>query len=210
MIGVYLIKHIESNKVYVGSSIDVTRRLRAHVRALRKGDHHNSHLQRAWGKYGEQAFVTDVLQEAERHELIEAEQKWIDALKAADARYGYNACPIAASVGSLPKSEEHRAKIGAAHKGVKRSEEAKARMSEAMRGKRRGPMSAETRAKISTATKGRQKTANERANISKAMSGKERGPCSDARREALRLAKLGRPLSEFHKRRILEGKGLLK
>lgn len=188
MIGVYVIRHVDSGKVYVGSSIDITRRLKTHLSNLRNGKHRNSHLQRAWDKHGERAFTTDILTVTCRHELVVMEQKWIDVLRAADGRYGYNACPIAGSVGSLPKSPEHRAKIGAAHKGMKRSEEAKARMSAAMSGKKRAPTSSAHREKLSIVNTGKVRTAAMRAHLSVLMTGVKKGPCTPERRAAISAA----------------------
>lgn len=54
--GVYRIVNTISNKVYVGQAQDVNRRLCGHRSALRRGEHHNSHLQSAWNLYGESAF----------------------------------------------------------------------------------------------------------------------------------------------------------
>ncbi len=192
MIGVYLITHIASGKVYVGSSIDVERRLKTHLSALRNQRHRNKHLQRAWCKYGESAFRLSVVEEASAEELLVVEQLWINATNATHECCGYNACLVAGSVGSLPKSEEHRKKIGAAHLGAKRSEEARQRMSAAMRGVRRGPLPASVKAKLSAAKKGRPMSAEAKQKLSEARRGKPTGPCSDQRRAAISAAKRAR------------------
>lgn len=53
MAGVYQIFNIETNKRYIGSSIDVERRLKEHKRNLKAHRHSNQHLQNAWNKYEE-------------------------------------------------------------------------------------------------------------------------------------------------------------
>ena len=80
---------------------------------------------------------------------------------------------------SVIQTDEIKAKISAAQKGVKRgphSAEAKAKMSVARR--RRPPPSAETRAKISAAQKGRTFSAESKAKMSAAKKGKKYGPRS--------------------------------
>lgn len=53
MAGVYQIFNTETNKRYIGSSIDVERRLKEHKRNLKAHRHSNQHLQNAWNKYEE-------------------------------------------------------------------------------------------------------------------------------------------------------------
>ena len=57
MIGLYAIVHVPSHRAYIGSSVNIKRRLKEHMSALRHGKHHCSHLQNAWSKYGEFEFV---------------------------------------------------------------------------------------------------------------------------------------------------------
>ena len=52
MHGVYQIKNLINGKLYIGSSIDVDKRLKSHFSALDKGCHNNAYLQNAWNKYG--------------------------------------------------------------------------------------------------------------------------------------------------------------
>lgn len=53
MSGVYQIYNTETNKRYIGSSIDVQRRLKEHLRNLKANRHCNQHLQNAWNRYRE-------------------------------------------------------------------------------------------------------------------------------------------------------------
>lgn len=57
MIGLYAIVHVPTNRAYVGSSIDIKRRMKEHMTDLRKSRHHCTHLQNAWNKYGADQFV---------------------------------------------------------------------------------------------------------------------------------------------------------
>ena len=54
--GIYQIKNIETGDKYIGSSVDILRRFHHHKYYLRKGNHVNPHLQRAWNKYGGDKF----------------------------------------------------------------------------------------------------------------------------------------------------------
>lgn len=74
--GVYLIAY--PTGVYVGSSLDVEERHYFHVWHLRRGDHANKHLQNAWRKYGEDAFVFEVIQRVRGEHLRAVEQAYLD------------------------------------------------------------------------------------------------------------------------------------
>lgn len=62
----------------MGSSCSVLDRWSAHRRKLRKGVHHSIHLQRAWDKYGEVAFLFTMLITVEEDRLRSTEQEVLD------------------------------------------------------------------------------------------------------------------------------------
>ena len=100
---------------YIGSAVDITRRWKAHISLLRRGEHRNIHLQRAWDKYGVRSFFFSVVEFVEDPKsLIESEQRWIDKCNPA-----YNICKIAESSLGVKRSEETRLHISEAHKGQK-------------------------------------------------------------------------------------------
>jgi group I intron endonuclease len=109
--GVYMIQNTANGKVYVGSSMDVPRRFSQHLRQLRQGVHKSRHLQRAWNRHGQSAFVFAELEMCADESLIAVEQKWIDAMRAADPRHGYNTAPAAGSGRGWKRTEEHRANM---------------------------------------------------------------------------------------------------
>jgi group I intron endonuclease len=53
---VYKILNRVTGKFYIGYSKSTANRWREHRNSLRRGDHHCSHLQRAWNLYGDLAF----------------------------------------------------------------------------------------------------------------------------------------------------------
>lgn len=109
---IYQIRHIESGKVYVGSAIDPRTRCRKHRNALIKGKHHAPYLQHAWDKYGETAFVFEIIEPVLFVEdLIAREQYWIDTLRSNDPAHGYNLAPTAGSSLGYKHTDETRANM---------------------------------------------------------------------------------------------------
>lgn len=79
MQGIYRIYNRSAERSYVGSSIDIEKRLRQHKSALKRGSHANYLLQDAWDKYGESCFVFEAIKEVENAGLLLAhEQIYLD------------------------------------------------------------------------------------------------------------------------------------
>jgi len=94
--GIYKITCIANNKVYIGSTTDVRKRWYWHKGDLRANRHHNSHLQFAWNKYGEQSFEFEILEMVMFVEhLHEREQYWLDFYQAYDQKKGFNTGKVA-------------------------------------------------------------------------------------------------------------------
>lgn len=75
---IYKIINTINNKFYVGSTTNTKERFRTHRSRLRRGKHHSQHLQAAWNKYGEQAFVFHVIQTLPEGESLQAaEDVWL-------------------------------------------------------------------------------------------------------------------------------------
>ena len=60
--GIYAIRNEINGKRYIGSSVNVGKRLYEHKRTLRKGKHHNRYLQRSFNKYGMGRFVFEIFE----------------------------------------------------------------------------------------------------------------------------------------------------
>lgn len=58
--GIYKITNTLTNAVYIGQAVVIKHRWYNHDRSLKKGDHRNCYLQRAYNKYGKEAFVKTV------------------------------------------------------------------------------------------------------------------------------------------------------
>lgn len=104
--GIYSIRNKINGKVYVGSSKDIYTRWSQHRHDLRKGNHHNEVLQRAWNKYGERNFAFEVLEKAPPENLFNVEQNWYERLNSSSNDYGYNLSPIARAPGHCYTRED--------------------------------------------------------------------------------------------------------
>lgn len=80
VMGIYAITHTETGTRYIGSSKDIVHRFSQHKPNLRQGKSGHAVLQRAWSKYGEDAFTFDILEAvSDKADLLAAEQRWIDS-----------------------------------------------------------------------------------------------------------------------------------
>lgn len=138
---IYRITCLANGKHYVGSAVDLNRRWRNHRKALAKGTHGNPKLQSAYNKYGPDQFEWAILECVPNKEfLIAKEQSWLDALKAAERKYGFNISPTAGSTLGLKMSEEfkeekRRRMLGNKHTlGHKLTEEHKAKIGVKLKG----------------------------------------------------------------------------
>ena len=115
--GVYQIRHLESGKRYIGSCASkggLWKRWIIHKHRLRKGNHHSIHLQRAWNKYGADAFVFEILLYCDPNDCLVYEQMAFDCY---DPKY--NICKIAGNSLGRKVSSLTRQKLSDAHSGKK-------------------------------------------------------------------------------------------
>ena len=190
--GIYEIVNTVNGKRYVGSAIDLGGRKRAHFSALKSGTHHSEHMQRAWVKYGMDAFSLRTLLLCAPTNLLMYEQRVIDGLNPE-----YNIAKTAGSPLGIKHTDRARANMSAAGKGRKKSPEWRANMSAALKGNKRflgHTHTVETLAKLSAAKignkycLGRVVSAETRALMSAANIGRGR-PWSAARRSAYERSK---------------------
>lgn len=184
--GIYAIVHAASGRHYIGSSIDVRRRLASHYAILRRGLHVNQYLQAAWNKYGAGEFQSFLLERCASESLSVAEARHLQASNL------FNVC---ASVG-LPPSR----------KGAHLSESAKQKLRTANLGKRYGPRRPESRLKSSLSNKGRKRAAWFGPHMSKVLTGRSLSP---EHRAAISRAHLGKPKSPQHRANISAGRKAL-
>lgn len=135
--GIYAIVNKVNNKMYVGRSVCIPSRWTAHQSKLRLNIHFNSHLQRAWNKYGEENFELIILEECKEEVLREREMHYIAFYKTQNEEFGYNYS--AGGDGILHANEETRKKKSESAKKYIREnpEKAKIRMQHAIDAARR-------------------------------------------------------------------------
>lgn len=122
IIGIYKILNKINNKFYIGSSINIRKRIKEHERCLKFGIHSNKHLQSAWDKYGSNNFEFIIIEKYKNitnRELRNRETEIIQQTKCFCDEIGYNF--IAGGIGTLntPCSQEKREKISKSNMGKK-------------------------------------------------------------------------------------------
>ena len=80
MTGIYAIINKVNGKIYVGQAVSIEDRWGDHKARLNRGKHENSHLQRAWDKYGADNFEFTVLTECAEEQLNTMEEYFIFCL----------------------------------------------------------------------------------------------------------------------------------
>ena len=130
--GIYKITS-PSGKFYIGSSANIHIRWLAHKTMLKRQKHHSFYLQRACNKYGLESLTIEVVKLCAVDELFCEEQFYIDSLNPS-----YNICRIAGSSRGTSRvfTDEHKRKIGLAHKGKKLSTAHCAMIGDTHRGKK--------------------------------------------------------------------------
>jgi hypothetical protein len=196
---------------------------------LRRNDHENDHLQKAWNRHGHEAFTFTVLLVCAPADAIYYEQRALDCYKTRIGwRSMYNCNPTAGSqlgrkmsarayalllerlkgnqyTKGRKLSPEHREKLRIAttrrNLGNKLSDETKAKIGNANRG--RVP-SAETRAKISAAGKGRKLSPEHLAKLAASPRHRGKRHSEDARRRISQSLQ-DRQFSDEHRAKISAG-----
>ena len=195
--GIYKIVNTVNGHMYVGSATNIKVRWRKHKSDLKRSNHHSQKLQRAWNKYGEEAFEFSVIEECEpiKEIILGREQFWIDYYKACD-NHNYNVAKVAGSCAGCKATEETRKILSEINRGElnsfygkHHSEETKKLLSDSAKGRTHSQESIE---KMSKAQKGRIVSAETREKMSKAQKGKIIG---DETREKISIGLTGKSVS---------------
>lgn len=130
--GIYQIRNLKNNKIYIGSASKLNERKQSHFFNLNHNKHHNTHLQSAYNLYGKENFVFEVLIYAERdlNYLLYLEEKTIAVFDATNPEKGYNIKKIPSSSLGIKASSETKLKLSISHMGFEPSEETKLKLSE--------------------------------------------------------------------------------
>ena len=145
--GCYKIVNHTNGKMYIGSAVNMQRRMVRHRTDLRGGRHDNGHLQRAFDRDGEDAFTFEVIAPCDPGSLLEWEQAFIDA-----GEPEYNILRVAGGGRyGIAHSPETKAKMSAAAQGHTLSAESRAKLSASRTGKKLPPFTQEHREKMGAA-----------------------------------------------------------
>ena len=97
--GIYAIVNEQNGKMYIGLSKHMDRRYREHVNLLRRGTHHNKHLQHAYNAGSTFTHITIEL--CSEDKLKEREIYWCDYYNVHDSQFGYNDAPAGGDIPNL-------------------------------------------------------------------------------------------------------------
>lgn len=89
--GVYTIVNKVNSRFYIGSTIDLRIRWKAHHRALIRKNHHNPNLQACWNKHNPADFEFAILEIVNDNTLLnEREAAWMKKCDVLNNPYAYN------------------------------------------------------------------------------------------------------------------------
>ena len=95
--GIYLIKNLINNKIYIGQSKNIKRRIQEHLRSAQPEKYSikserdlKTPIHLAMRKYGIENFSVNVLEKCAEEQLDTEEQYWISLLQANNSSIGYN------------------------------------------------------------------------------------------------------------------------
>jgi group I intron endonuclease len=211
---VYQIKNKIDNKIYVGSTNNISKRWHTHRKKLSINKHHSPYLQNAWNKYGEECFLFEIIQSfSTKKDMLLSEQVWLDTTCCYNRENGYNVCKIAGSPLGHKHSNEAKLKISNRMKGEnhpfygkKLTIEHKERISKSNLGKiawnKNVPATQEERIRLkqirSTQIIG-PRTEETKNKISEKLMGHD---VSEKTKEKLKIANLGKRFSEETKKKL--------
>ena len=112
--GIYQIKSITTNRIYIGSAVNIKTRWSRHHFDLLKKVHHSQFLQRHYDKYGLTDLEFSVIEECEKNVLLVREQYYLDTLPCE-----FNNAKIAGSCIGITRSKEFKDKLSTLTKGEK-------------------------------------------------------------------------------------------
>lgn len=172
MTGIYCIENNVNGKKYIGQAKDIQKRWKLHKAELRRGNHYNEHLQRAWNMYGPDAFSFYVLEICDVSSLSEREIFFIK--HHGSFENGYNMTEGGEGTRGCKHTQEYKDKMRSLFKDRVFSEATLRRMSEAKKGKPQTETESRKNGRkiVSEKLKGKKFSEEHRRNLSQAMKGR--------------------------------------
>lgn len=129
--GCYLVEHVPTGNVYVGSSVDLAGRITGNLNSLKNGKHKNKNLQTLFDK---EPTVEVSFQPTETEEKARSlEQETVNKLLPTGKLCNVAVVDVTKTRVGLKLSPEAVQKIALSHTGRKRTDEARKNMSEAQK-----------------------------------------------------------------------------
>lgn len=88
--GVYMILNTKNEKVYIGQTRDLYKRIVRHISDLNLNKHANVYLQNSWNKRGLKSFSFFIVEYCDVSILNSRESYWMNYYSSYDREYGYN------------------------------------------------------------------------------------------------------------------------
>lgn len=139
--GIYLISDIKSGKFYIGSSVNVRRRISQHVYRFVRNTHSNPIMQSIWNADPSRFnfICLEALDGATKEDLLKTEQKHLDQSHVGKNRLCMNILLVANSHLGVKRRPESIEKLRKIHVGRKLSDEHKLKLRLAKLGKKQTP-----------------------------------------------------------------------
>ncbi len=116
--GIYLIINIKNSKVYVGSSLNVRKRIIGHISLFKQNKHHNMYMQKAYNSC-ENCFRVKILECVKNVDTLEKrELYWINFYKSYKAENGYNICKVPNTTKGYKHSSASKSKMSQNRRGL--------------------------------------------------------------------------------------------
>ena len=140
--GIYVIIDTLSGKYYIGSAVNIKKRICNHVYKFKRNIHSNPHMQSIWNK-NPNRFICNTLKFVETDKLLQAEQSFIDVAMLAEKNGKNQECMnvliIANSHFGRKRSKETIEKLKKINLGRIPNEETRMKMRMAKLGKKQSP-----------------------------------------------------------------------
>lgn len=137
--GIYIWRNLKNQVVYIGQSMDCMARRRKHRHMLNNGTHFNSYLQRAWLKYGEDAFKFEVVVTCAVEQLTSEEQRVADTFREGGHVLYNSGQFVEANRRGVVLSEATRRKMALSKKGHVVSDQTRAKIRASLSGRKQSP-----------------------------------------------------------------------
>lgn len=203
--GIYKLTCSDTGKVYIGKTINFSRRLKEH-KNCEKQEIGKCYLQYVIMKHGWSSFTVDILETFENFDklkdnnaLLERESFYINLFDSTNLDKGYNLCKYSSDRTGTICSDESKLKMSVAQRGRIITEDHKDKLRKNRIGK---SMSNESKEKIRQARIGKKHSKESKEKMSSQRKGRVGYKVSEETKEKMRQAKIGRPCSEETKIKI--------